>query len=209
MKQPVEKFFHDLRECALCYGKNQIFVPESRVRSGDGTPRIFILGEQPDRETCLVSGVNGFDHPDPNIARLREYLKLAGVDENDVFYTTSVMCIPRDAAKRGPRPSAKETKNCTRHVESLLRMLRPKLLIPLGHTSILSLQWIYTNWTELRQFILNYDVGNVLEKDGVAAYPLYYPSAATLKVRSADRQGRDWKRVPAILESLEKKTAMR
>ena len=27
-------------------------------------------------------------------------------------------------------------------------------------------------WTELRQFILNYDIGNVLEQGGLAVYPL-------------------------------------
>jgi uracil-DNA glycosylase family 4 len=206
MNNILAKFFQDVGSCPACYGEGNIFVPKCSTRSGDMAPRIFILGEQPEREACLVNGTNGLESPDPTVDRLREMLKIGGVSEADVFYTTSVLCIPKDAAKRGPRPSWVETRNCTGHVRKLLQMMSPKLIIPLGHTSILSVQEIYKDWTELRQYILNYDVGNVLEKDGTAVYPLYHTSEGTLKVRSRERQVRDWKQIPKILSSVVAKT---
>ena len=90
-------------------------------------------------------------------------------------------------------------------MKRLLLLLRPRLVVTVGHTALGSLQQIYPDWRELRQFILNYDVGNVLEQNKMAVYPLYHTSKDTLKTRPELRQSMDWKRIPQILEALEEK----
>jgi uracil-DNA glycosylase family 4 len=133
---------------------------------------------------------------------MRSFLKEAEIDEAEVFYATAVLCLPRDSSQRPARPTLDQTKNCTKHVDNLLRILQPKLIIPIGHTAVQSVQWIFHDWTELRQFILRYDVGNVLEKNGIAVYPLFPTSRSTLRARPQERQVRDWKKILSIFESL-------
>jgi DNA polymerase len=203
MTDAVQDLFRQLRDCPRCFGERRIFVPGGPP-STDSFPRILILGEQPARE-AVQSKKTGIDL-DPSRDRIREFLRKAEVDESDIFYSTSVLCVPRKKSRRGPRPDPAETKKCAFHVERLLQIVRPRMIVPLGHTSLQSLQWIYENWRELRQFILNYDVGNVLEKDDVAVYPLLHPSVHTLRLRSESRQVRDWQQIPEILSSLGDRT---
>ena len=202
MIQPIDQFHERLRKCTTCFGPDAIIVPEL-AGIARTPPRVLILGEQPDREASLSSGRNDLENTaDPSIGRLKMFLGKAGVEASEIYYATSVLCLPRDAAQRPKRPAASEVKSCTIHLEYLLGRLSPKLIVPLGHTAIQSIQWIFKDWRELRQFILNYDIGNVLERKGIAVYPLYHPAISTLKSRPENRQIRDWQRIPMILKSL-------
>jgi uracil-DNA glycosylase family 4 len=188
--------------CSACFGKDAIVVPKFGPIPVS-PPQVLILGEQPDREACLASGQNDLDNVgDPSIERLRMFMEKASLDPADVYYTTSVLCFPQDAARRPNRPAVREVKACTVYIQFLLAQLTPKLIIPLGHTAIQSIQWIYKDWRDLRQFILNYDIGNVLERKGISVYPLYHPSTFTLKSRPENRQIRDWQRIPVLLKSM-------
>jgi DNA polymerase len=203
VSEKITAFFRKVSKCTLCHGTDSIYVPKpSQMPERGSNPRVFILGEQPDPKACLASGLSGIDQEGPSVVRLRKFLRQAGIDEADVFFTTSVLCIPREPSMRGARPSPAEAKSCTRHIEKLLALVRPRVIVPVGHTAIQSIQWIYQDWTELRQFILNYDVGNVLVRNDLAVYPLYHTSTSTLRARPQDRQERDWRRLGSILESI-------
>jgi len=197
----LDAFLADVRRCTSCYGKSEIFVPELDPLASSRVD-ILVIGEQPDRELALASGRMGIQHPDSSAVQLAEYLAAAGLALSDVFYTTSVLCIPRDAELRAGRPSAPEVRNCGRHLQRLITMLDPALLIPLGHTSVQSLQWLYPNWTELRQYILNYDIGKMLRRGSFGVYPLLHTSPRTWATRSREAQTRDWKRIPQLLSTL-------
>ena len=198
----MRDFQATVARCATCFGQGGVTVPRF-AEIGQHRPPVLILGEQPDREVSLATGRNDLDNVgDPAIERLRMFLEKAPLGPGDVYYTTSVLCLPRDAAHRPKRPSAREVKACTMHVQFLLGYLSPRLIVPLGHTAIQSIQWIFKDWTELRQFILNYDIGNVLERKGISVYPLYHPSTFTLKSRPENRQIRDWQRIPMLLKSM-------
>jgi len=202
MTSRVEEFHSRVSDCPTCFGPDAIVVPGFR-EIGTPPPQILILGEQPDREAALASGKNDLDNvDDPSGERLRMFMEKAPLDPANVYYTTSVLCLPRDATRRPNRPPTSEVKSCTVHVQFMLSLLLPRLVIPLGHTAIQSLQWIFRDWRELRQFILNYDIGNVLERKGMYVYPLYHPSTFTLKSRPENRQIRDWQRIPMILKTM-------
>jgi DNA polymerase len=204
----IRNLMGEIGNCSLCHSVCGIDVPAlegSALETGD--VRYLIVGEQPDHETFTHTGRNGIENPTPEMERLRGYLAKAGIDRTRVLYTTSVMCLPRDPNRRPGRPTAQESKNCTRHLTKLIELVRPRVIIPLGHTAIQSIQSVYRDWTELRQFILNYDVGKVIERNGVAVYPLYHPSRSAVNARSELRQTRDWQRLPTILNSPDKKGA--
>ena len=87
-------------------------------------------------------------------------------------------------------------------METTLLLADPHVIVPLGHTPVQALQWIYSDWQEMKTFMLNFDIGKVLRRDGLAVYPLYPTVEGTLKARSAERQARDWMRLPSVLSSV-------
>jgi uracil-DNA glycosylase family 4 len=202
MSNQIREFHGRVSQCPTCFGRDAITVPRlSDV--GANPPQILLLGEQPDRDVAMATGQNNLlNLGDPSIERLRMFIDKAPLDLSDLFYATSVLCLPRDGSARPARPAIREVKGCTVHIQHLIGLLAPKLIVPLGHTAIQSIQWIFKDWRELGRFILNYDIGNVLERKGVSVYPLYHPSELTLKSRPEVRQIRDWQRIPTILKSL-------
>ena len=202
MKDGVRSFFRLVEDCRICYGAHQeILVPTPQPIPK--RVRVLVIGEQP----CRVSedeGSTGLDSQEPGTELLRSYLERADVNLDQVLYVTAVLCLPKNRDLRPGRPSATETRNCSSHLRALIDRVRPQLVVPLGHTGLLAVQFAFREWTELRQFILNYDVGTVLSRGDLTVYPLYLPSPSTLSARPDGRQARDWQRIPAVLESLEK-----
>jgi uracil-DNA glycosylase family 4 len=203
MTESIRKHLHDLRNCNLCHGANGINVPALDV-PGDGSRiRLMLLGEQPNpkAETSRRNRQKPLGlWEDPALELLRKYVARTGLAREEILYATAVLCLPKDKSRRGKRPSTDEARNCGKHVRGLLDVVRPQLVVTLGHTPLLTLQHTYQGWTELRQYILNYDVGTVLDGRDFAVYPLYFPTDATLKARGERRQMQDWMRIPKILE---------
>jgi len=208
VKNKLQTFYRQVASCRTCYGQKEGTLVPPGAPAPDGTP-VLVLGEQPDREHCLAPASNGSGVPDSGRKAVAEFLAAAGVDPTLVMYATVVQCVPQNEALRPGRPTPTEARNCVRHLKELISLVRPRVIVPLGHTSLQSLQMLYDDWTELRRYILNYDVGNVLERKGLAVYPLYHPSPTTLKARPKIRQVRDWQRIPAILDSLARSRAAR
>jgi DNA polymerase len=201
MKNGLRGFFREVQRCRICYGAHDILVPTPEPIPA--RVRVLVIGEQPCR-VGAAEGRNGMDGTEEGSANLRSYIERAGIDPAEVLYVTAVLCVPKAADLRAGRPTATETRNCSRHLRALIDRVKPQLIVPLGHTGLLAAQFAFREWTELRQFILNYDIGAVLTRGEHTVYPLYLPSASTLKVRPDGRQLRDWQKVPLVLESLEK-----
>jgi DNA polymerase len=196
-----------VERCSRCYGNSEIIVPKPPNPPAHDHARILIVGEQPHRPTATETGVLDYAAADPTVARLTEYLAEAGIARQEVMYVTSVLCLPEDESLRPGRPTFDEAKACAQHLRKLIELVEPRLIIPLGHTAVQGVQWAFPEWTELRQFILNYDVGRVIEGPGMVVYPVYLASSSTLEARPESRQRRDWQRIPTILKSLDRKAA--
>lgn len=196
MNENLRTFFRTVNTCRQCYGDRcgiSVHVPEripERVR-------VIVIGEQPPRPDG--EGANGATE---ETDYLRGYLERAGVDADSVLHVTAVLCHPDRAAERPGRPSATEMRNCSSHLRQLIARADPQLIVPVGHSGLLALQFAMKEWTELRQFILNYDVGTVLKGPKCSVYPLYLPSPTTLKARPEERQVRDWQRIPQLLQGI-------
>ncbi len=202
MSEGVRAFFRNVQRCRLCYGDRCDIVVPSPAQIPERV-RVLIVGEQPHHSGAL-NGHNGMGDREAGLENLETYLARAGVDRSEILYVTAVLCVPKDASLRGPRPAAAEVKNCSSHLRVLIDRVQPKLIVTLGHTALLSVQFAFHDWTELRQFILNYDIGTVLSRHDLSIYPLYLPTSATWKTRPDGRQLRDWQKVANLLVSLEK-----
>jgi uracil-DNA glycosylase family 4 len=201
MKKQLTAYYAAVRCCKSCYGdRSSIVVPGSHSKPAAAGVRVLVIGEQPTRD-------GDFAGDTPDLATLTSFLDKSGIERRDVYYTTAVLCVPEKSELRPGRPTPPEARNCASHLKRLIDLLRPQVIVPLGHTSIHAVQWVFDSWPELRRFILNYDCGTVLERNGVAIYPLYHPSQSTWSARPRSRQLRDWQRIPAILESLRSRAA--
>jgi uracil-DNA glycosylase family 4 len=207
MAEKLRKFFCKVAKCSRCYGNSEIVVPMPPDATVRDRTRILIVGEQPHRPTAGQTRLLDYAESDPSVARLTAYLEEAGIARDEVMYVTSVLCFPEDESLRPERPTFDEAKACAQHMRNLIDLLDPVLIIPLGHTAVQGVQWTFPEWTELRQFILNYDVGRVIEGPGLVVYPLYLASSSTLEARPESRQRRDWQRIPSILKSVERRKA--
>jgi DNA polymerase len=195
MKSALAAFYRDLGACRACYGdKSAIRVASPpAVRKKGPPPRILLVGEQPPRDDDA--------EPATDQATIREFMEAAGIDAADTAYVTAVLCTPEDESLRPGRPTPPEARNCAAHLRKVIELIKPRIIVPLGHTSIYALQSVYGEWSDLRRYILNYDCGRVLEGKGVTVYPLYHPSPTTWSARPRSRQVRDWQRIPALLEA--------
>ncbi len=201
-REDVERFFSRVSQCTKCHAEHGIVVPPPDPMPDPASVHVLLLGEQPDRSTA-EKGPRGLD-ADPSLEILRSYVETSGIDQDTMFYTPAILCLPKQEGDRPKRPSAREVRHCSTHLQSLLNHLRPTVVVPLGHTAVQALQWAWPDWSALRQFILNYDVGSFLERNGVAVYPLYFPSEATLKARGESRQRRDWARLAQVIQAVER-----
>jgi uracil-DNA glycosylase family 4 len=208
MANRIREFFRQVADCHQCYPGNEIAVPMPPDGARLANIRVVIVGEQPHRPSALGSGLLDIEKGDATVGRLRDYLKETGLSRSEVLYTTAVMCVPKDEKLRPDRPSFREARHCSRHLRRLFEVVRPNLIVPLGHTAIQAVQCVYQDWTELRQFILNYDVGRVLVRPDVTVYPLYMTSSDTLRARHDSKQRKDWQRIPSILKSADRRAAV-
>ncbi len=198
MTKPIAPVFDEIAKCIRCFADCGIDVPRPEIPDNKRI-RVVLIGEQPTSQGSAEKPL-GLSN-DPALTMLRDYMKQGGVALDETLYMTAVLCLPKDETRRGDRPSSKEVKNCSAHVRTVLAHVAPQLVVTLGHTALLSLQHAHRDWTKLGQFILNYDVGNVLEGNQFNAYPLYFPSESTLRARPEYRQQRDWQRIPSILST--------
>src|SRR5262249_47337306 len=59
-------------------------------------------------------------------------LPAAGVQREQVFPTTGVLCNPRDAQGRNSTPTSRELHACLQHLRATLDLLQPHLVVTLG-----------------------------------------------------------------------------
>jgi uracil-DNA glycosylase len=113
--------------CTRC----DLFLSRTQVVPGSGSrrPDILLVGEAPgaseDRDGVPFVGRSG--------ALLSAMLEEAGVRREEVFIANTVRCRP--PGNRSPR--ATEIRACSGWLEEQVRLLRPRLVVPLGRFALL------------------------------------------------------------------------
>ncbi len=139
------------------------------VVSGYAGQRAYMLGQAP-------GAVEGGERRPWRGRAGRTLRRWLGLDEDEfyaTFYCASVTrCYPgKDPRGRGDRtPTPREQELCAFWREWELRLLRPKLVVPIGG---LAATWV------LGQSALASLVGRRFEHDGAVAIPLPHPSGAS------------------------------
>jgi uracil-DNA glycosylase len=152
----LRRAVHECRGCDLWRNATQAVFGEGRVRA-----QVMLVGEQPgDKED-----VAGHPFVGPAGRVLDEALEAAGIDRRQVYVTNAVKHFKWKA--RGKRrihdkPNAAEIAACRPWLDGELRLVSPRVLVPLGATAAQALLG--------RSFKVTQRRGEPIEDTGLAEY---------------------------------------
>jgi uracil-DNA glycosylase len=162
---PLKILAERITACRTCPS----MPPERRRVPGHGPadPVILFVGEAPGRLGADRTGIPFSG--DRSGSFLRELIGELGLDaERDVTLTNIVKCNPRDDRGNNRAPSAAEISACHRHLDAELRLLRPRVVVPLGALACRAL--LGRPLREVR--------GVPIQHQGLLFLALYHPSYA-------------------------------
>ena len=179
-EEQLERLTAEVRSCRLCP------LHEGRMNPvvGDGSldSPLVLVGEAPGRK----EDEQGKPFVGSAGKLLDSMLEEAGLDRSRLFITNIVKCRP----PKNRRPLANEVRACSGHLETLMGIISPRVIAPMGNSSVGHF---------MQRFMLERakigDIhGNAFNvKSGwgdVILFPLYHP-AAVLYNRSLERELRD------------------
>ena len=166
--------------------------PERRRVPGHGPAEALLVfvGEAPGRFGADRTGVPFSG--DRSGRFLRELIAELGLDaEREVYITNAVKCNPRDERGNNRTPSRAEIFACRPHLEAELRLLRPRVVVPLGALAC--------------RVLLERPLRDVRSmpvwRDGLRFFPLYHPSYAVSYGYPREQYRREFLSLRALLES--------
>ncbi|MGD0643589.1 MAG: uracil-DNA glycosylase [Candidatus Bathyarchaeia archaeon] len=100
------------------------------IGTGSPDPIVFFLGESPGRLGADQTGIPFTK--DRSGKLLRKMIEEIGLRDEEVYISNVLKCNPRNEQGRNRRPSIKELTNCREYLLAELRIIRPKVTVPLG-----------------------------------------------------------------------------
>jgi len=154
--------------CPLCSGAKHKVLGEGNLDS----PVVFI-GEAPGRR----EDETGRPFVGSAGKLLTRLLTGIGLSREEVFISNVVRCRP--PGNRSPK--REEVEACSGHMETLLRIIKPRIIAPMGNSSV---EYFFDKY-ELGKAVIGDAHGKpkrVTEEWGeVVLFPLYHPAAAIYK----------------------------
>ena len=162
------KLCRDAQACRICPNLADKTAVLSEL-NGTLTPKVFFIGEAPGRAGADRTRRPFFgDKSGDNFQRLLDSI---GLDRNDIFITSAVMCSPRSATDANRKPTTTEIKNCSSYLSRTIELIRPSLIATLGGVALEALSRI-----AYHEFKLKTHAGIALNWNGTKLVPLYHPS---------------------------------
>ena len=158
----------DAQACTVCPNLADKTAVLSEL-NGNLAPKVFFIGEAPGR-----AGADRTRRPfygDKSGDNFQRLLDSIGLDRNDIFITSAVMCSPRSATDANRRPTTTEIKNCSSYLKRTIELIRPSLIATLGGVALEALSRI-----AYHEFKLKTHAGTALNWNGTKLVPLYHPS---------------------------------
>jgi len=178
----LDKLAEEIRVCPCC----DLALTRTHAAPGEGDPHAMILfvGEAPgaaeDKTGRPFVGASG--------KFLDAMLADIGLQRSSVFIANVNRCRPPN--NRDPNP--REVAACRPWLEAQLRIIRPKVVCPLGRFALEVLVDPNLQISKVH--------GQVFEKDGILYFPLYHPAAALYRQDLRDTLVADMHAMRAILE---------
>ncbi len=192
------KYFNQLaKQAAKCQVCPNLSDQSAVLSSGNGslTAEVVFVAEAPGR---LGAGRTGIpfsgDQSGKNFETLLDH---AGWTRDQVFITNAALCNPLENGNNR-RPTAKEIRNCSFYLESVLKIIRPKIVVTLGGVGLQAINLLLGT-----KHALGKTVAQPITTPRFILIPLYHPSPrVTHWRRTLPRQKRDFREIVVLLKSL-------
>ena len=182
----------DARECRTCPDLADRAAVLSDL-NGNLNPKVFFIGEAPGR-----AGADRTRRPfygDKSGDNFQKLLDSIGLNREEIFITSAVMCSPRSATDANRKPTRTEIKNCAAYLERVIRLINPQVIATLGAVGLEALSLI-----TYHEFKLKTHAGQILDWDGVSLIPLYHPSPQVVaSQRGLDLQFRHFETLSKVI----------
>lgn len=132
-------------------------------------PKVMFIGEAPGRV-----GADRTRRPfygDKSGDNLQKLLDSIGLNRDQIFITSAVLCSPRSATDANRKPTRSEIKNCLNHLKKTIELIDPAVIATLGSVALDALKLIEPHDLTLREHS-----GTVAQWSGRTLVPLYHPS---------------------------------
>jgi DNA polymerase len=118
-------------------------------------------------------------------------IRNAGLDE--VFITNLVRCNPRDTGGRNRDPDRVEIANCRAHLNSELKLVRPRIVACLGRIA----------WRELAGSAIPFTPQRprLVRAKGLDIYPMYHPAYINRGACSPRTYAQHFRRLASLLSA--------
>jgi DNA polymerase len=123
-----------------------------------------------------------------------ELIAHIGLTRQDIFVTNAVLCNPL-ANGNNRRPTTKEIDNCSTYLESVLKLMNPKVVVTLGGVGLEAINRLLGT-----RYTLSEVIGKPQKTKNFTLLPLYHPSPrVTNWKRPLSVQKRDFKKILKIV----------
>src|SRR6476469_7927540 len=142
MMPPVNQFAAlclEAQSCRICPNLADKTAVLSEL-NGNLQPKVFFIGEAPGRQ-----GADRTRRPfygDKSGNNFQQLLDSIGLDREDIFITSAVMCSPRSATDANRRPTRTEIKNCAAYLRRVIDLIDPPVIATLGSVALEALQLV-------------------------------------------------------------------
>lgn len=173
---------HQMSVCRLCLDAGHQIIPKA-IFSGAAPAKVMIIGQAPG--TTEVEAGRPFNASSGK--RLFEWLGRAGFDEaifrSSEYMTSVTKCFPGKAKNgSGDRvPSPEERAFCSSYLDAELRLVGPRLVLPVGR---LAINLFYPTKDPLSKII-----GTAIQVESFDVVPLPHPSGASRWHQSQTNRG--------------------
>jgi uracil-DNA glycosylase family 4 len=183
-KRKFEILVENVERCDLCkrmVGRYKVLSE----KNGNIDSKVVFIGEAPGRLGADRTQIPFYgDKAGKNFEHL---LNAANLTREEVFITNAVLCNPRDEKGNNAAPSWGEVWNCSLHLNIVLELIQPEIIVPLGQWALNALNVISPHSLELRR-----DVRKPVKWTRYIVLPMYHPGPRVTFHRSFDNQVLDF-----------------
>ncbi len=181
----LENLYEEIKHCTKC----RLHQTRTNAVPGEGpeNARIMFIGEAPgfheDRQGRPFVGAAG--------QFLDELLASIGLKREEVYICNVIKCRP--PGNRDPLKD--EIEACAPYLDRQLELIKPKLVVTLGRYSLAKF---------LPKASISKVRGQPIKVGNIICYPVLHPAAALHQPKWREAIEEDFKRIPKILEELDK-----
>jgi len=181
----LDSLYEEIKHCTKC----RLHQSRTNPVPGEGpeNARIMFIGEAPgfheDRQGRPFVGAAG--------QFLDELLASIGLKREEVYICNVIKCRP--PGNRDPLKD--EIEACAPYLDRQLEIIKPKLVVTLGRYSLAKF---------LPKASISKVRGQPIKVGNIICYPVLHPAAALHQPKWREAIEEDFKRIPKILEELER-----